>query len=325
MLLYVESDNAPAVAVYSRLGFEHADARHPRAVPPRARRSAQRADVEPDLGIHDDVLGGGISSTVRVASTGTLRLTSARAIGPSSWWRALEPTKPMSRPSWDTGEPGGRKAVLRAVEVQQHQAARRPTEGVDPRDGLLAAVAALVEVHRRADPADLVGDRAVVGVEAEAGLAALDPQRLEGPEPGGGPGSVGVRLEAVAGHQVVAAGSRRPDATSRQVVDERDLDAGHELHPLQPLDQRRTRARLGVGGEGLAVVDAGEGVLDVALRAEHERLGPGAGGEAVEVLGGQVVQPGQPVGAGDPEDVAVGQVDEALAGARLRCSVLNEP
>ena len=49
----------------------------------------------------------GIASTVRAASTGTLRLTRASATGPSSWWRALEPTKPTSRPSRETGEPAG--------------------------------------------------------------------------------------------------------------------------------------------------------------------------------------------------------------------------
>ena len=80
-----------------------------------------------------------------------------------------------------------------------------------------------------------------------------------------------------------------------------------------------------MGGEGLAVVDAGEGVLDVALRAEDQGLGPHAGREALEVLGGEAVQPGQPVGTGDPQDVAVRQVDEALPRARLRCSVLKEP
>ena len=76
----------------------------------------------------------------------------------------------------------GRAAVVGAVEVQQRQPARRTAERVHAGDGLLAAVAALVEVHRRADPADLVGDRAVVGVEAEPRLAARDPQRLVRPD-----------------------------------------------------------------------------------------------------------------------------------------------
>ena len=101
------------------------------------------------------------------------------------------------------GADGG-QPVLRAVEVQQRQPARRPAEGVHPRDGLLAAVAALVEVDGGADPAGLVGDRAVVGVEAEARLAAGDPQRLERPQPAGRPGRLGVRRELVARDQLVA-------------------------------------------------------------------------------------------------------------------------
>ena len=35
-------------------------------------------------------------STTSDASSGTLRLTSASAIGPSSWWRALLPTNPTA-------------------------------------------------------------------------------------------------------------------------------------------------------------------------------------------------------------------------------------
>ncbi|WP_278258718.1 hypothetical protein [Nocardioides convexus] len=46
------------------------------------------------------------------------------------------------------------------------------------------------------DPADLVGDGALVGVDAEARLATGDPQRLEGPQPGGGAGRLGVRRQA---------------------------------------------------------------------------------------------------------------------------------
>ena len=73
-----------------------------------------------------------------------------------------------------------------------------------PRHRLLAAVAPLVHVDGRADPADLVGDRARVGVDAEARLTAGDPQRLEGPQPRGGAGGLGVGRELVARHQLVA-------------------------------------------------------------------------------------------------------------------------
>ncbi len=110
------------------------------------------------------------------------------------------------------GADGG-QPVLAAVEVQQRQPPRRPAEGVHPGDGLLAAVAALVHVHGRADPADLVGDRAGVGVEAEPRLAARDPQRLEGPQPARRPGRLGVRRELVARDQLVAVvglAARRP-------------------------------------------------------------------------------------------------------------------
>ena len=55
-------------------------------------------------------------------------------------------------------------------------------------------------------------------------------------------------------------------------------------------------------------------MLDVAVRGEEQRLGRLARGEVLEVLRGERVQPGQPVGAGDPHHVAVREVDRCLAG-----------
>ena len=146
----------------------------------------------------------GIPSTASSASRGTLRLTRASAIGPSSWCRADVPTKPTDLSPSSRSAPTGGQPVLPAVEVEQGQPPRRPAEGVHPGDGLLAAVAALVQVHGRADPAHLVGDRPVVGVDAEPRLAARDPQRLVRPQPGRRPGGLGVRRELVAGHELVA-------------------------------------------------------------------------------------------------------------------------
>ena len=52
-----------------------------------------------------------------------------------------------------------------------------------------------------------------------------------------------------------------------------DLDPVEELHLLQVGDQRLLGARLDVRPDGLAVVDEVEGVLDVAVRGEDQRLG----------------------------------------------------
>ena len=76
-----------------------------------------------------------------------------------------------------------------------------------------------------------------------------------------------------------------------------------------------------MGGERLAVVVADNRVLDVPLRERTSVVVGMPGCEPLEVLGGQRVQPGQPVGPGDPDDAAVGQVDEpvaALEGAAAR-------
>jgi hypothetical protein len=69
-----------------------------------------------------------------------------------------------------------------------------------------------------------------------------------------------------------------------------------------------------------SVVDAVHRVLDVAVRGEDERGDRRPGKQALEVLGGERVQPAEAVGAGDPHDTPVRQVDEAVPG--LQCPLL---
>ena len=124
-----------------------------------------------------------------VASTGTVRLISARPIGPSSWCRAADPVKPTAvtpvHPGFTTGQLDrvavGGQPVHAAVQVQEDQPPRRVAEVVHPGHRLLAPVAALVQVHRGLDPADLVRDGPVIGIQAEPGHPRGDPQRLERP------------------------------------------------------------------------------------------------------------------------------------------------
>jgi hypothetical protein len=157
----------------------------------------------------------------------------------------------------------------------------------------------------------------VVGVETEARLAAGDPQCLVGPGSARLAGGGGVLRQPLARDKVVR---RRVAALGRAPGDRLvggdvgDVDLHQEAHPVEELDERGRPAGLGVGGERLAVVDAGERVLDVSLRREDQRLGPAAGGQVEEVLGRQRVQPGQPVGPADADHLAVGEVDEPVVG-----------
>ena len=214
--------------------------------------------------------------------------------------------------------------------MEQGQPARRAAEGVHAGDRLLAAVAALVEVYGGRDPADLVGDRAVVGVLPEAGLAAPDAQRLEGPHAAGGTGGLGVLRQVGAREDVVlpdATGSQvgRSPGHGQRVGEVSDLDAHHEAHPVEPLGERAGGTGLGVGGEGLAVVGAVHRVLDVPVGREHQRGRGHARLERLEVLGGQRVQPREAVGPADAYDAAVGQVDEAVAAHERALLAVERP
>ncbi|CAM5607122.1 hypothetical protein SPURM210S_04485 [Streptomyces purpurascens] len=69
-----------------------------------------------------------------------------------------------------------------------------------------------------------------------------------------------------------------------------------------------------MGPDRLAVVDEIQGVLDVAVRGEDQRLGGPAHGQLAHVLGEQQVQPGQPVLAGHSDDPPVREIDETAVG-----------
>src|SRR5439155_4570078 len=71
-----------------------------------------------------------------------------------------------------------------AVQVQQHEPARRAPQVVYPGDRLLTPVAALVQVYRGGGPAHLGRQRPVVGLEPVPWPAGRDPHRLVRPDPG---------------------------------------------------------------------------------------------------------------------------------------------
>ncbi len=94
------------------------------------------------------------------------------------------------------------------------------------------------------------------------------------------------------------------------------LDAQHEPHRFQELQQRPGRARLDVRPQVRPVVGQDQVVLDVPVRAQDQRLGGVTGREVLKVLGGEAVQPGQPVRAADPDHPPVRPVDQAQAAVQ---------
>ena len=66
-------------------------------------------------------------------------------------------------------------------------------------------------------------------------------------------------------------------------------------------------------------------MLDAALRRQQEQFGGLARRQVLDVLGGERVQPGEAVRAGDADDVAVRQVDEPFTGDERPCSPAMAP
>ena len=104
----------------------------------------------------------------------------------------------------------------------------RLSQIVDPRDGLLAAIATFVQVYRpgagATDPADLVRDGPLIGVHTQPGSQGRHAVRLVGPCPGGADPGRGQPFDPGApvrpGHQQVeldgvGGGRRAPDEAAR--------------------------------------------------------------------------------------------------------------
>ena len=85
------------------------------------------------------------------------------------------------------GRPGSGQVADEAVELKHGEAARGPTQVEGARDRLLTRVAALRQVYGRAQPVQLVGDGAGVGLAGVAGAAGLNAQGLPGQGTGQAP------------------------------------------------------------------------------------------------------------------------------------------
>jgi hypothetical protein len=95
-----------------------------------------------------------------------------------------------------------------------------------------------------------------------------------------------------------------------------DLHAEHELHPVQPLRQRRRLGGLHDQPGGGAVVDDPRVELNAPLNAEQQQLARLGGGKVGDLLRGQGVEPAQPVGTGNGHHAAVRKVDDGGSGCQ---------
>ena len=157
-----------------RPGRRPADRRRDHARdPPRVRGRLRSAGAERQL--HDDC-GRAVSPTSTVAPGSASRRTSASAIGPSAGETTELPTRPTPRSPRRSSSPvRGRRR-----QAQPAQMAVGLALVEQPRDGLLADVAALGEAHRALVQRGLLRDRRVVHVQAEARAPGLDAQDLGG-------------------------------------------------------------------------------------------------------------------------------------------------
>ena len=75
-----------------------------------------------------------------------------------------------------------RKGVLRTVNIQEHQTARRTTQVMHARHRLLALVAALIEMHSGTGVIQLLRDGLIVRLGAVARAPRLNTQSLRSPQ-----------------------------------------------------------------------------------------------------------------------------------------------
>ena len=247
--------------------------------------------------------------------------------------------------------------------MQQHEAAGRATEVVDPRDRLLTAVTPLCQVHAGTNPSHFVRQCLVVRLESQPWNARGDPQRLIRPRTREAARGAKVKGEFLARHEdlstdecrwargdvaicttpAVSAGrshsdtcelgwwhprdvgrvmfaNRTPDH-GKQLGDVPDLNAAHEPHRIEVLRQSRGSARFNRDPCGRAVINEVEFVFDVALGVKDQRQCAAAGGQPVNLVRHQVIEPTQTIRADNLHDASVRQINHGLASDQ--CSLLG--
>src|SRR5579875_141323 len=207
--------------------------------------------------------------------------------------------------------------------------------GVEPRDQLLARVAALRERDRPLDEdlAGLVGDRRLGELPAEAGHPRRDAGGLEALVLLGGPACFVADLNRrrdPGRAEAVVAGT---GPLGREDPDRREGRLAPQLEASKPLMKLLAVAGLHVEQDGLMAEarDAAER-LDLALGGEDEGEPGAALGEALQVLGDLALEPGERVGPIDEDAGAPKLADPRLVShppvqqrGRPRASVPRPP